>query len=304
MAGFVLKVKTKTGQIIIKTLTPLSTIADLINELSTLINIPAKRLHVLSGFPPKPLNLEQFNVSLESCGLQSGETLIVEEKQGNQEKQQIPRHTSDSQLGCPGILRRKIVPADNSCLFTSVGFVLGGKVDVTCGSYMRQIIAEVVSNDEDNYSEAILGKPNKDYCDWIQKPDSWGGAIELSVLCKVYGLEIAVVDTMNAIINRFGEDQFYDHRVFLLFDGIHYDPLYLEPVEADGSIQTLFPTADEQILQEAEQMAIEAKANRQYTDVNKFCLRCIICNVMLTGQAEAARHAQESGHGHFGEVYR
>lgn len=126
MAGFVLKVKTKTGQIIVKTLTPSSTIADLINELSTLTNIPAKRLHILSGFPPKPLNLEQFNISLESCGLQSGETLIVEEKEVIQEKEQIPRHTADNQLGCPGILRRKIVPADNSCLFTSIGFVLGG----------------------------------------------------------------------------------------------------------------------------------------------------------------------------------
>lgn len=44
-------------------------------------------------------------------------------------------------------------------------------------------------------------------------------------------MEIAVVDTINAIINRFGEDQLYDHRVFLIFDGIHYDPLYLEPFE-------------------------------------------------------------------------
>lgn len=63
------------------------------------------------------------------------------------------------------------------------------------------------------------------------KPDSWGGAIELAVLSKFYGIEIAVVDSVNAIINRFGEDQQYEHRVFLTFDGIHYDPLYLEPLE-------------------------------------------------------------------------
>lgn len=40
-----------------------------------------------------------------------------------------------------------------------------------------------------------------------------------------------VVDTLNAIINRFGEDQNYSQRVLLIFDGIHYDPLYLEPLE-------------------------------------------------------------------------
>lgn len=77
----------------------------------------------------------------------------------------------------------------------------------------------------------MLGKPNEEYCEWILKPDSWGGAIELAVLSNYYGIEMAVVDTLNAIINRFGEDQRYAHRVFLLFDGIHYDPLFLEPLE-------------------------------------------------------------------------
>jgi ubiquitin thioesterase OTU1 len=110
-------------------------------------------------------------------------------------------------------------------------FFFTGKVNVDNAPFMRQIIAESVSNDPDNYSEAILGKPNREYCRWILKPDSWGGAIELAVLSNFYGLEIAVVDTLNAIINRFGEDQHYAQRVFLMFDGIHYDPLYLEPFE-------------------------------------------------------------------------
>lgn len=46
---------------------------------------------------------------------------------------------------------------------------------------MRQLIAEHVTHDPETYSEAILGKPPKEYCEWILKPDSWGGAIELSV---------------------------------------------------------------------------------------------------------------------------
>lgn len=43
-----------------------------------------------------------------------------------------------------------------------------------------------------------------------------------------YGIEMDVVDTINAIINRFGEDKNYSQRIFLIFDGVHYDPLYLE----------------------------------------------------------------------------
>ena len=96
---------------------------------------------------------------------------------------------------------------------------------------MREIIATTVSSNPEDYSEAMLGKPNQEYCEWIMKPNSWGGAIELSILSQFYGLEIAVVDSSNGIINRFGEDKQYSHRVFLIFDGIHYDPLYLEPLQ-------------------------------------------------------------------------
>lgn len=64
------------------------------------------------------------------------------------------------------------------------------------------------------------------------KPNSWGGTIELLILPTFYGLEIAVVSNSNGIINRFGEGQKYGQRVFLVFAGIHYDPLYLEPLDA------------------------------------------------------------------------
>lgn len=39
-----------------------------------------------------------------------------------------------------------------------------------------------------------------------------------------------------------GEDEHYDNRVFLLYDGIHYDALALE--ENDVITQTVFPTTD------------------------------------------------------------
>lgn len=127
-----------------------------------------------------------------------------------------------------GILLKKVVPADNSCLFTSVRFVLNGKVDNEGSEMMRHIIAQEVAANPSDYNDAMLGKSNADYCAWIQKPDSWGGAIEVSILSNYYGIEIDVVDIQNAIINRFGEDKNYGLRVFLLFDGIHYDPLYME----------------------------------------------------------------------------
>lgn len=105
---------------------------------------------------------------------------------------------------------------------------MSGKVDTQCGSYMRELIAQHVSNDKESYTEAFLGRPNLEYCEWIMKSSSWGGAIEVSILSSYYGVEFAVVDITNALINRFGEDKDFGMRAFLLFDGIHYDPLYLE----------------------------------------------------------------------------
>lgn len=57
-----------------------------------------------------------------------------------------------------------------------------------------------------------------------------------------------------------------------------------------------------EIYREAEQLAHEAKSSRQFTDVNKFTLKCMICDKLLTGQIEAHKHAKETMHANFGEV--
>lgn len=313
MAALAFKVKSKNGQQILKDLTSDSSVGELKMFLSSLTDVSLERVCVLCGYPPKPIDTSDDNKTLSEIGLKTGETLIVEEKappkveatkppEPKPEQRLVENGVSHETLGpCrPGILMKKVVPSDNSCLFTSIGFVLNGNVDTTVHSLMRQIIAMEVASDTETYNEAMLGRPNAEYCAWIQQPSSWGGAIEVAILSRFYGLEMAVVDTINSIINRFGEDKNYGQRVFLLFDGVHYDPLYLE--QSDGGIQTVFPAEDEEIYREAEQLAHEAKSSRQFTDLNKFTLKCLICDKLLTGQAEAQRHAKETRHTNFGEV--
>ncbi|XP_060524178.1 ubiquitin thioesterase Otu1 isoform X2 [Cylas formicarius] len=317
MAKIVLRVKTKSGQQVINSLTKNNTIKDLKEVLSNLSSIPVSRLHVLCGFPPKVFNIAQDDLNLNDSGLNSGDTLILEEKatvepvvsslQNNELdttiEQRLELPTDGNLYNCPGILMKHVVPADNSCLFTSVHFVLNGKVDETgeAAPFLRQLVAESIRNESHKYDAAILGKPVEEYCSWIQDDKSWGGAIELAILSSYYGIEIAVVDTINAIINRFGEDQNFPLRVFLMFDGIHYDPLYLETLNGD-SITTFFETTNEMVLREAELLAQEAKSSRQFTDVNKFTLKCLVCNTFLKGQVEAQHHAKATSHMNFGEV--
>jgi ubiquitin thioesterase OTU1 len=144
MAGFALKLKTKSGQMVIKGLAPKDTVYELKRKLSSLTNIKENSLHVLSGYPPKPIDLSVSEATLESRGICSGDTLIVEEKQRNivlsvQQNARLeePRHhIVDSELGCPGVLMKMVVPADNSCLFTSIGFVLSGEcIFIPCSSF-------------------------------------------------------------------------------------------------------------------------------------------------------------------------
>jgi ubiquitin thioesterase OTU1 len=266
MAKLQLRVKHKGGQSIVSSLNTDSRVQELQEELSRLTQIPVNQIKVLRGFPPSAIDLSNPSQTLLSeCGIQERDTILVEELKAAEmipQTKGVPQTdellSAQSSMDTSGILLRKVVPSDNSCLFTSIGFCLSGiyfkilyhamfcnyvfnikiinfisfsigKCDKNSSSLMRELVAATVKSQPEMYSEALLGKPNKDYCKWIQQDDSWGGAIEIAILSSYYGLEIDVVDTQNAIINKFGEDQNYGQRILLIYDGIHYDPLYLEP---------------------------------------------------------------------------
>lgn len=136
MSALIIKVKTKSDQIVLRELTKNTTVQDLKVQLSQKCKISQNALYVLSGFPPKPINLTNPTQTLDAVGLHTGDTLIVEEKieniQNKENEKPLPLNDGvnnkifEEQLNCRGILMRKVVPADNSCLFTSIGFTISG----------------------------------------------------------------------------------------------------------------------------------------------------------------------------------
>ncbi|NWY03317.1 OTU1 thioesterase, partial [Nothoprocta ornata] len=269
---------------------------------AALTGVPAAAQRLLLGFPPRHIDLSDGERRLGELGIHSGDTLIVEEEPP---AQRASPPLAKRAMGSPAapVLARRVVPADNSCLFTSVSYVVeGGVFDAACAPEMRGLIAHIVASDPEAYSEAVLGKTNQEYCEWIRKEETWGGAIEVSILSKFYQCEICVVDTQTVRIDRFGEDAGYTKRVLLIYDGIHYDPLERRIPDSDVPPQTIFSTADDVVLAQALELADEARRKRQFTDVNRFTLRCMVCQKGLTGQAEAREHAKETGHTNFGEV--
>jgi len=80
-------------------------------------------------------------------------------------------------------------------------------------------------------------------------PSKWGGGIEIKIFTEILKLEIAIVDVQTNRIDIFGQDKNYTSRIYLLYNGIHYDPLVLnfdESSEPDTDI-TIFDSEDDSI---------------------------------------------------------
>jgi OTU-like cysteine protease len=126
-----------------------------------------------------------INGALELCmsGGLSEDTAITS---GDSAATQQPQHK-------PTFVRR-VIDADNTCLFNSVGYCLHGvAVGRRAGPAMRQIIKDAVLAAPDIFSEAILGQPPQQYCEWILKSDKWGGEIEIFILSTHFKVEVSFI---------------------------------------------------------------------------------------------------------------
>uniref|UniRef100_A0A7C9CMC8 Ubiquitin thioesterase OTU n=1 Tax=Opuntia streptacantha TaxID=393608 RepID=A0A7C9CMC8_OPUST len=204
-----------------------------------------------------------------------------------------------------GIIVRRVIPSDNSCLFNAVGYVM--EHDKHKAPELRQVIAATVSSDPVKYNEAFLGKPNEEYTSWILNSEKWGGAIELAILSDYYGREIAAYDIQTTRCDLYGQDRNYNERVMLIYDGLHYDALAMSPFEGapEEFDQTIFAVRSDRTIGPVEGLALnfvkEQHRQRKFTDTANFTLRCGVCQIGVKGQKEAVAHAQATGHANFQE---
>ncbi|KAJ3416929.1 Mitochondrial carrier protein ymc2 [Chytridiales sp. JEL 0842] len=291
---------------------------------------------VKTGFPPKVLSAPD-SATLESIGIRDGDQILVEfsesaslapaadspiiNSSSNNKSTTTPSlppsramdvqktvnagRGSGSVQSVPvkdGMVVVRTMEDDNSCLFRSVGYVLERSVDVA--PKLRQVIANAILQNPFDYNEAILGKSIESYTSWIQKPNSWGGAIELAIFADHYKTEICSIDVANLRADRFGEGKGYERRVVVMYTGIHYDAVVVTP--AEGAPQefdvTSFDVADgDEVLDAAVRLASVLKQQKKFTDLANFTLKCGICAKGLKGQKEAQAHAMETGHAQFTE---
>ncbi|KAE8148808.1 hypothetical protein BDV25DRAFT_11189 [Aspergillus avenaceus] len=209
-----------------------------------------------------------------------------------------PEHT--------GTFVLRIMPDDNSCLFRAVSSALMGGMDAM--NELRSIVAQAIQGNLDVYSEVVLEKKPDDYCRWIQNEDSWGGAIELSILSKHFDIEICSIDVQTLRIDRFNEGS--PTRCVLVYSGIHYDTVALSPSDppftqahAPPEFDTkVFDAADHLVLERALELCRILQSKHYYTDTAGFRVRCNACGGVYTGEKGATQHAVQTGHYDFGEA--
>uniref|UniRef100_V5EQE8 Ubiquitin thioesterase OTU n=1 Tax=Kalmanozyma brasiliensis (strain GHG001) TaxID=1365824 RepID=V5EQE8_KALBG len=295
------------------------------------------------GYPPKALQLDSVDsaalLSSADVGIRKGEQVIVARKAGSRPissyglgartlqdglTARAPSSTSSSSAaGAKSVtdgsvsvaipsspssrLSLKVVPDDNSCLFNSVGYLFSQRLGSDVCKNLRETVASAIRSDPDAYPDIVLGQPREAYISKILSPQTWGGAIELSILSAHFQVEIDSIDVATGTVHRFGEDIAYENRGLVVYSGIHYDALTLID---DGNETTIFPNLtalglkedEDEVLAAAKELCKELKRRRYYTDTASFSLKCKQCGKGLTGEKEAVQHAKQTGHGDFGEV--
>eukprot|EP01065_Artemidia_motanka_P036536 TRINITY_DN44480_c0_g1_i1.p1 TRINITY_DN44480_c0_g1~~TRINITY_DN44480_c0_g1_i1.p1 ORF type:complete len:357 (+),score=109.53 TRINITY_DN44480_c0_g1_i1:49-1071(+) len=206
-------------------------------------------------------------------------------------------------VGDEGMMLRRIIPSDNSCLFHAVSYVAERAQDVA--GKLREVVAAAIAADPVQYTSGILGKEPEEYCRWVRQPQSWGGQVELTILAQHYGVEISAHDIQTCRSDVYGAGA--PDRVFVLYDGLHYDALALSPGEGLPAEfdQTRFSVADgarlQRVVAAAEAITAAANRKRKFTDTANFTLRCLVCQAGVRGQDDAVRHSKQTGHASFAE---
>ena len=207
-----------------------------------------------------------------------------------------------------GIMVLRIMPDDNSCLFRALSSAVLG-TDLDGMVELRSVVAQTIQAQPDLYTKGLLEKEPKAYCEWIQRTDSWGGGIELSILSQHFNIEICSINVQDLRIDRFNEGR--STRCVLVYSGIHYDVCAVcahsgaQP-ELDRKVFDVLRAGDEEIdggaLEGALELCKTLQRRHYYTDTHGFTVKCNACGQNGTGQAWAVQHAKSTGHGDFGEA--
>lgn len=197
---------------------------------------------------------------------------------------------------------RRYVNPDNSCLFSSIGYLIeSNNFNEMTGYKYRMMIAEYLLNNKLN--DVILDKPQSEYLESIQDITKWGGAIELRIFSDMFKVKIASFDILYDRVDIFGENKDYSKIIYLMYTGSHYDPLVMN-FSSDGTQSTditKFDFNDHNILLKFREYV--KKFKDECVDISSLKnFKCEICSEEFDNQDNLLIHAQNKGHWEFKQI--
>jgi len=262
------------------------------------------------GMPTQTITSEDS--VLVSSILKTGESITLEVAKPVQTTQSPSNQPSTNQssnqgpnaismIEGDGAIIKRVVPDDNSCMFHAISLCFEhskpGKVED-----LRNLIAKVILSDPINYNEATLQKSPEDYAKFMKQTNSWGGSIELSIFSEHYKAEILVFDIPRQRHNCFGEQRNYAKRIYLVYDGIHYDALVWnlapEANNKDWDI-TIFNPDDYKIETACQALIQKEFKTGKFVDEYNYKIKCGDCGQIFVGNNNAIAHSKNTGHTNF-----
>lgn len=327
----------------------------LVYAVSEVTKLPASEIEILVGFPPRLLQPTNVHDLVKTMGILSGTTLTI---RSNPEKRTICNTLKDMGFASSMIvdvvhalktntldeaielceqyqtssttqtaettnppLQMSVwpIPADNSCLFNAIDFLIN-ETTLKGPLYYRKLVAEVIAAHPEIYNTDFLERTPADYITWILNADKWGGEIELSILSTRLCCEITVVDIQTTITLTYGGHSGYTRRIFLIYDGSHYDAIV--QTRPGQETQRVFPPCnnntngnthssdnnsydnsdEDEYIVAIKGIARDRQRKRQFTNLRAGSLLCKQCDTIFVGEKQAVEHAKLTGHTNFGEV--
>ncbi|KAI1080266.1 OTU-domain-containing protein [Whalleya microplaca] len=280
------------------------------------------------GWPPRALVADQGDVSVQSLGLQRESLTVVpvesastaaaaasnpEAARGTAppapKKDVKDQNISVFMPETNSTLVLRVMPDDNSCLFTAVGGALRGlppSPDGYTPQQLRRIVVDHIRSNPAKFSAVVLEKSPEAYCARMLQPDTWGGAIELGIISELFNLEICVVDVKTNNVIRYGEGQ-HELRCILVYSNVHYDrvaEIFVEEQEVmEFDVTRWAVESSDHLVAHTKEMCKKLKEEHHYfTDTSDFVVLCNDCGWMGQGQKALAEHSLKTRHSNITEI--
>lgn len=196
---------------------------------------------------------------------------------------------------------RREVDADNSCLFSSVAYLIDRENFGESSSLkFRNIIVEYLLDNE--FDSNLLEQPKDKYIEFIQDIKNWGGAIEVKMFSEIFHKQIVCIDVKTNRADIYGEDKNYDQRIYLLYNGVHYDPLVMNlDLSADPSTDiTIFDSNDQEVFELMKCLLLEYKNQGEFVEF--YSMECNECKEKFKNENDALDHSLNYQHWDFKQI--